>query len=159
MNIQTKFKEKILLGKVDGKSIFLSPPSWDCGWYWGFGYLGNRNCHYHVSNIRRVETYNFDKSVWQYEFLDFFEGLKRHFDSDTFILKEDSNIWKLAELFATFYTLKESTEVLGRGGSHLCSNPLSDIIKNPDEVKRLNEVVLPQIFDAIYNILTNENHV
>lgn len=143
---------KIKLGRVDNETIYLSPPSWDCGWYWGFGYLGNRNCHYHVDGLKKIQTYNAKKQVWEYEFVDLHEGFKKHF-GESFIVKDDKDIWKLAELFETFYTLKEAAEVLGRGGSHVTSNPCASVIKNLDEVKRINEVVLPSIFKEIYIIL------
>ena len=65
----------------------------------------------------------------------------------------DSQLWKLAELFQAFYTLKETAKVLGSGGSNYTSNPCENVIKNPEEVKRINEVVLPAIFEAIYKIL------
>jgi hypothetical protein len=33
-------KDIYLLGKTtDGELIWLEAPSWDCGWYWGFGYV------------------------------------------------------------------------------------------------------------------------
>lgn len=35
--------------KKDKDRIALYAPTFDCGWYWGFGYLGNKNCHYHLS--------------------------------------------------------------------------------------------------------------
>lgn len=53
---------------------------------------------------------------------------------------------------ATFYALKETAEVLGRGGSHYTNNPISELIKNADEVKRINEVIMPALFDEIYKI-------
>ena len=35
-----KFGKHYLLGvNKDGKHVYLEEPSWDCGWYWGFGYL------------------------------------------------------------------------------------------------------------------------
>ena len=52
------------------------------------------------------------------------------------------------------YTLKETAETLGRGGSHLTKNPCADIIKNEAEVKRINEIVLPAIFAEIEKILS-----
>ena len=54
----------------------------------------------------------------------------------------------------TFYILKETAEVLGRGGAHYTSNPCKDIIVNNEEVKRINEVVLPSIFAEIEKLLT-----
>ncbi len=145
------FEKKILLGQVDGENIYLSAPSWDCGWYWGFGYLGNKNCHYHVDGLKEVSTYNHEKKVFEYEFVNLHDGFIRHFGK-SFIVRP-SQIWEFAELFETFYSLKDTCEVLGRGGSHLTTNPCADIIKNLDEVKRINEIVLPSIFEAIYKIL------
>ena len=129
---------KVYLGTVNNEKIYLSAPSWDCGWYWGFGYLGNKNCHYHVDGLSKN--------------CNLFDGFKNHF-GESFIINNDKDIWTLAELFQTFYALKQASEVLGRGGSHYTTNPCSEIIKNSDEVKRINEVVMPKIFEEIYKIL------
>lgn len=137
----TKFTSKVLLGKVDNENIYLSPPSWNCSWYWGFGYLGNKGCYYHVDGLNRYENINL------------FDAFKKHFDKGTFIVKSDKDLWTLCELFETFYTLKETAEVLGRGGSYYTTNPCKDLIVNQDEVNRINEVILPAIFDEIYLIL------
>lgn len=48
--------EKIKLGMVNGESCFLSKHSWDCDWYWGFGYVGNRNHQYHIESLLGKET-------------------------------------------------------------------------------------------------------
>lgn len=128
---------KVLLGYNDNQPIYLSPPSWDCGWYWGFGYLGNNNCHYHIDGLSK------DKNL--------FDAFKEHF-GDTLRVRE-SDLWTLVELFGTFYALKTTTEVLGRGGSHYTSNPCKDLITNKDEVTRINNIVLPQVFEEIYKIL------
>lgn len=144
--------QKVLLGKNDGQNIYLSPPSWDCNWYWGFGYLGNKDCHYHIDGLKKIETYNLEAKAWTHERVNLYDGFKRHF-GESFLVKRDKDIWVLAELFETFYTLRETAEVLGRGGSHMTSNPCKDIIINSDEVKRINEIVLPAIFEEIYKIL------
>jgi hypothetical protein len=128
---------KIQLGFVDEKPIYLSPPSWDCDWYWGFGYLGNKNCHYHVKGME--------------DDCPIYEAWEKHF-KDTFIVKDKSDIWTLSELFQTFYGLAQTAEILGRGGSHWSNNPCQEIIKNKDEVDRINQIVLPQIFEEIYKI-------
>ena len=88
---------RVLLGQNDGQNIYLTPPSWDCDWYWGSGYLGNSNNHYHVDGLKKIETYNTDKNVWEYEFVNLYDGFKKHF-GDTFIVKRDKDIWTLAEL-------------------------------------------------------------
>lgn len=35
----------------DNEIIILKPPSWDCNWYWGFGYIGNMNLGTRLDNI------------------------------------------------------------------------------------------------------------
>jgi len=132
---------KIKLGEVDGVSIYLSPPSWDCGWYWGFGYLGNKNCHYHVSGL--------------FKDTNLYEGFKNHFGS-SFIVKNDKDLWTLCELFRTFYYLKDAAELFRVGGSRYTMNPIVDLIKNENEVKRINEDLMPLIFEEIYKILNKK---
>jgi hypothetical protein len=145
------YPKQIFIGVNDDQKIYLSAPSWDCNWYWGFGYLGNRNCHYHVDGLTKHETYNFEKKCWEYEFTNLYDGFKKHF-GNTLIVR-DSKLWTLCELFKTAYTLKETAEVLGRGGSHYTTNPCSELITNKDEVTRINTVVLPALFEEIYKIL------
>lgn len=151
MKTLSNYPAKVFIGKRDGERIYLSAPSFDCGWYWGFGYLGNKNCHYHVDGLTKHEKYNSEKKVWEYEFTNLYDGFKKHF-GDTLIVN-DSDLWTLCELFKTFYTLKECAEVLGRGGSHYTNNPCKDIIINKQETERINNVVLPEIFEEIYKIL------
>jgi len=147
------YAPKTFIGIHDGEKIFLSAPTWDCGWYWGFGYLGNKNRHYHVDGLTKIETYNTDGKCFESKSVNLFDGFREHF-GDTFKIT-DKDLWTLCELFKTFYTLKETAELLGRGGSHYTTNPCADLIKNPDETHRINNVVLPQIFEEIYRVLNN----
>src|SRR6266498_252120 len=138
----------VYLGQNNGQSIYLSAPSWDCGWYWGFGYLGNTRCHYHVDGLTTNEWYDFEKQCFRSERLNLFDGFKKHF-GDSLVIKSDKELWTLCELFQTFYALKKTAEVLERGGSHYTTNPISELIKNPAEVSRINETILPKIFEEI----------
>lgn len=134
---------KKLIGKNHNENIYLDAPSWNCGWYWGFGYLGNRNCHYHFDGLNKNK--------------DLHGAIIEHFGSSLQI--RTSDVWVFAELIKTFYNLKNTAELLGSGSSHLTSNPCKDLIINKDEVKRINEIVLPSVFDEIYKILErNENN-
>mgnify|MGYP000852376271 CR=1 FL=1 len=136
-NLETNYK-KIQLGVVNNEKIFLSPPSWDCNRYWGFGYLGNNNYHYHLSGLSKD--------------CNLFDGIQKHF-GDSLIIKDDNDIWTFAELIQTFYHLKKSAEVFGRGGSRLANNPCKDIIINKEVTTRINDIVIPAIFEEIYKIL------
>ncbi len=142
MKLKKTYNKRIFLGiNNDGENIYYYSPTWDCGWYWGFGYLGNKNTHYHLKSL--IEGSSFD-------------NIKSHF-SEKFVIK-NSNIWVFLELVKTAYSLKETAEILGRGGSHITKNPLSDIIVNKDEVTRINKIVLPEIFDKINDLLINNQN-
>ena len=124
---------KRYLGELDGERVWLPPPSWDCGWYWGYGYIQNR----HLSTcFKRLDTND-----------NLFNAIQKRFDS-TFAL-QDKKLWTFCELMVTFYSLNEIAEVYNRGGSFYTSNPLADIIRNHEEVKRINETLLPKIFIEI----------
>ena len=137
INPKTKWDKQFLIGAVDGENIYLRSPSWDCNWYWGFGYLGNKNCHYHLNGLMR------DKNLY--------DGLKEHF-GDSLEIPEHL-LWEFCELVSTAYKLKETAEVLGRGGSHYTNNPCQKVIMNIEESNRINGVVLPAIFDELNNLL------
>ena len=133
--MKTIFTKNIDLGKdKEGENVRLSAPSWDCGWYWGFGYIGNRDSHYHFNGLWESNLY---------------DNIKNHFND--FPLK-NKDLWTFCELMNTFYTLKETAEVLWRGGSNMSTNPLKDLIINKEEVKRINEEILPRVFDEIYKL-------
>lgn len=137
MKTLSTYPTKILLGRNNNEPIYLTAPKWDCGWYWGFGYIGNNNCHYHIDGMEKGKN--------------LYDAFKEHFGNTLTV--RDSDLWTLAELFKTFYLLKETAEVLGRGSTHLSSNPCKDLIINKDETDRINSVVLPQVFEEIYKIL------
>lgn len=151
-----KYKDKLYLGRVNNKRIYLSKPSWDCGWYWGFGYLGNSRCHYHVSGLKEKITYFRDKDdnprrevVTKCLFL----GFKEHFDNGSFIVKDEKDIWKLCELFETYYKLKETAAILYKGHCNIADeSPLVDVIKDVDYAYKINNVILPKVFDEIYKV-------
>lgn len=128
------------MGEHDGEAERLSAPSWNCGWYWGFGYIGNRNLHHHI------------KGLTKYENINLFDAIKKYY-GDTLTIKEDTDLWTFCELMETFYALKEAAGVLGRGGSHYTTNPVADVIKSETETRRINETVMPAIFDALEDVL------
>lgn len=141
--VKERFGTHFLLGvDANGKKHYLKKASWDCGWYWGFGYIHtfsrcDIDAHYHFDGFANG--------------CNLYDGFKKAFVDSVL---SDAEIWELCELIKTFYTLREAAEVLGRGGAHYTKNPCAEVIKNSDEVKRINEVVLPAIFDEVYRLLS-----
>ncbi len=141
----TKFIQKFRIGKpVDNGeyalSEYLAAPSWDCDWYWGFGYLQNKDIHHHVDGLGKTHNAHM------------FDALKKEY-GDSLTIKDDKDLWTFCELMYTFYTLKKYAELCHQGGSHTTTNPCADILTLPEREKEINHVTLPAIFDALNDLL------
>ena len=135
------YPEHVYLGKLYGKNVYLARPSWDCGWYWGFGYVQNKKLHTHLKTMCNVE--NHTVNLW--------DGLQHHIKGGKIErMHVQDKLWTFCEVVQTIYHLRETAEVLGRGDSNYTTNPCADLIKNPDEVKRINEVLIPKLIDEMY---------
>lgn len=156
------------IGKnADGEKVWLEKPSWDCGWYWGFGYLETMMGNREPSNASDIRFHtHWDSSVLHHPgnaydwFVQTF-GLPLTDGFDNPVKKEkgvrycrftDKQVWTLCELMETAYALKRTAAVLGKGSCNYTANPLSKLIKNPREEKRINSKVLPAIFAEIGKI-------
>lgn len=145
-------KDIYLLGAdSEGTRYWLECASWDCGWYWGFGYVETYTNNKKPEMSRDIESHQH------------FDGLflkKGIFDSFKELLTEtplqNNEIWQLLELMKTFYTLRETAETYNRGGSHITTNILKDKLQNKEEEKRINEELIPSICKEVYKILSPE---
>jgi len=141
INKSIKGPEKRYFGKdkESGEAIYFSKPTFDCGWYWGFGYLGNINCHYHLSGYANGRNINmYDALIKDYNLCN---------------ALGNGNLWEFCEVAKTIYSLKETAEVLGRGGSHYTNNPFKGDIINKDEVERINNILIPKMAQYLYDML------
>ena len=147
-------KKNYLIGKDNnGICYWLEEASWDCDWYWGFGYVRTYTNNEYPEKSRDINCHcHFDKL--------FFKGNMMSKDMfDIFFVEcvlDEKEKWKLLELMKTFYTMKDYSELICRGGSHYTDNPVKEDIKNEDEYRRINEIVLPKIFEEIYKLLGGE---
>ena len=120
----------------DNGRIYLTPPSWESDWYWGWGYIGNNHVHYHLDSLFKDTNMHY--------------GIKAHFKSFTAV--EPKDLWTFCELVRTFYYLKETSDVLTRGGSNYTTNPCQELIKDADYAKHINTVLIPAIFAETYKL-------
>ena len=145
-----KFGKHFLLGFGNGTTVYIQRPSWDCGWYWGFGYLHtytNRNC---PERSKDLSTHtHFDTAFPTY---DTFLLNQQKSRLDKSVLSE-SEMWQLYELFRSAYKAREYSDMLHTHGAHITTNPCADVIGNDAEYKRINNVVLPTIFMQIELLL------
>lgn len=150
-------KAKVFFGidKNTKKRIYLNKPTFDCGWYWGFGYLGNNNLHYHLDSYQTKEhSFKLEdgsyKHISEKRNINMVDALLTDYDLSD---KIKDNIWSFCELVLTAYTLIQTAKCLECGGSYITTNLCQDTIINKVEVTRINDVVLPAIFNKISELI------
>jgi hypothetical protein len=161
-------KDVYLLGKrKSGEYIWLEFAKWDCGWYWGFGYIESYtnnqypekskdiNSHSHWSGlVGKQEHYDIEKKCFVLG-SDYINHLNENPDIQSTVLTEKES-WELADLMKSFYTLKDTAGLFHSGNSHLTTTGID--LKNTELENHINKVLLPQIFERVYQILTpNDN--
>ena len=129
-------KDKVYLGNTTeyGK-LYLSKHSWDCGWYWGFGYIGNSRLHMHIDSLIGAEY-----------------DIRSIFDEGSPITQ--NQWWIIRDLFTQAYALKKAAEIYQHGGHQTTKPGMTDCIKNLEMAARINkdlEIVLNKVWDFIVN--------
>ena len=145
------FGKKVwLLGKdADGTNYWLEEPSWDCGWYWGFGYIETYTNNDSPSKSKDINSH----SHFDYMFM---RGNKctRDMFKEFFVETPltDDEIWELVDYMKTFYTLKDVAELFKHGYSWQTSKAKIESLENKEQEDLVNKVWLPEVFKRIQNI-------
>ena len=143
-------KDIYLLGAdEEGTLYWLEEASFDCDWYWGFGYIESYTNNKHPELARDINSHT------HYDSMIFKEGVCPEDFRKIFVETPLTNeeIWKLNELMKSFYTIRAYMDTIYRGSSNITINPCRDIIKNEKEWLRLKDEVLPSIFKEVYALL------
>lgn len=150
------YPEYVLLGEskdFEGE-VYLVVPEFQCGRYWGFGYLERWNDR--IDDIDFHSHLDYELNRQEFNWRDGMKALFTKEDGTTGLipaLQNDNTLWRFCEVAQTIYTLKKTAEVLELGGSHITSNPCEELIQNAAEVDRLNTVVIPALIDELYKLL------
>lgn len=142
-------KQKVLLGIIregagtyaDGQFVYLTKHQWDCGWYWGFGYLGNSKTHFHFDSLLKGEAKTASELF-----------------SDTKITNKEW--WIIRDLFVQAYALQKAAEVYRHGGHQSYQEGLTDMIVDVHMVTRLNhdlEKVLDRLWTYVSEACSKES--
>ena len=164
-------KDVFLLGvDTSGIKYWLEAPKWDCGWYWGFGYIetytnnsnpaGSKdiNSHQHFSGfVGSQEKYDFEKKAFVKA--DYIHNI---YDNDLFtgFTFDEETGWKISELFKQFYLLRDVADFCHKKpvcGCNITTVPEVDHGNLDDWGKKINEEMIPKITKQIINYLTPEN--
>lgn len=145
-------KDIYLLGQdADGTNYWLEAASWDCDWYWGFGYIETYTNNNNPSRARDIESHSHFDSLGAKENKNLYDAFKEKFIVTPL---SDKELWTLCELMKSFYTAKKYAEMLHTGGAHYTTNPCRDIIQNDKEYNRINKIVIPAICKEVYALLS-----
>lgn len=140
-------KNVYLLGcGKDGVYYWLKEASFDCHWYWGIGYIESytNNKNPHLSKDIASHNHFLFKFPNTDTFFDFFENS----------VLSNKEKWTFYELMKTLHILREYSDMLYKGGAHITQNPCADIIKNTDEYIRINNLIIPDVLEKVYDILS-----
>ena len=149
-----KFGEHYLLGvNKEGKHVYLEKESWDCGWYWGFGYLHIFTNDRIPTQSRDIEMHTHFDSLFLNKNKSVYDSLDEYFES--MVISKDQR-YELVDLMMTAYTLKKAAELFHHGNSWQTEKAKIDDLQDDAMEKRINEVLLPQVFDKIRKLLTEE---
>lgn len=151
-------KKLFLLGKnLDGTYYWLAEPSWDCGWYWGFGYIQSFTNNTHPDLARDMKSHEHIEAYMGevgengeriYNISDF-----PHLNGGKTFNKKKS--WELSELFTQFYTLRKSADLFYLKSSYIASTSVKHDESECDRMYNyINQIMMPAIFKRIEDILT-----
>jgi len=169
--INYAFNKKIyLLGKdKNGYNVYLEAPSWDCNWYWGFGYIErytnktrpdlakdiSSHTHWNYSIVGKQEIYSFEKQCWINR--EYIHHINNNPDFKSTVLT-DKESWELSELMKKFYILKETADLFYNGSAGI-SISLNDKFENKELYNKINHELMPLIFKRIDELLSPEKEV
>ena len=117
-----------------GEDISIEKHSWDCNWYYGFGYIGNKDLHCHATQFIHELLWHDVKDVFEKS-----------------IFKTNDQFWIFKDLLKQAYTLKECAEIYQYGG-HCITNSKTEIIKNKRKANSINKD-LKKILDQLWTFL------
>ena len=144
-------KEVYLLGEdSSGVRYWLEEPSFDCGWYWGFGYIETYTNNKNPAKSRDMNSHQHADNFYS-------EWCEKILTKTTFSSDEK---WALCELFQNFYTLKNLAETQHQNGkeanytSKRNGFDYTSLIKNGVDI---NKDCIPQVMAKIISILGGED--
>ena len=148
--IINKFGTHYLLGEDEnGLKYWLEEPTFNCGWYWGLGYIETfTNNRQPTRSVDIMSHEHFDsKFMMNYGsvdgYLDFFKKsvLDKH---DTY---------RLFELMECAYTLSKMAGICERGSAWVSKNDCYDTLKDQDLYLEIIQKKLPAVISEICNLL------
>ena len=145
-------KKQYLLGvDEEGTYYWLEEASWDCEWYWGFGYIETFTNNKNPQLSKDIRSHSHFDMFFNNKNQNGYTAFKEFFKDMTVSEKQ---LWKLLELMKTFYILRDYSDCLYIGGANYTANPIAEEIKSKAEYDRINNVLIPKLINEVYSILS-----
>ena len=136
---------------ADGVNYWLQEAKFDCGWYWGLGYVETFTNNRNPSLSKDIGSHSHFNYMMDDAGDNWFDAFKVLFTANRL---DDSQIWKLVELMKSAYTARKYADMLHIGGAHYTRNPIKETIQaDMSEYDRINEKIIPEIMEKVYCIL------
>ena len=147
-------RKYFLLGcDKDGTKYFLEEARFDCGWYWGIGYVETFTNNRNPALSKDISSHTHFDSLFLNRNVISRDSFKALLPENPFT---DNEVWKILELMGSAYIARHYSDMLHFGGAHYTSNPAKGIISCETEYKRINEDVIPTILAKLYEIIGEE---
>ncbi len=157
-------KDVYLLGvKHTGEKVWLEAASWDCGWYWGFGYIEIYQQNWSPEKARDIQYHShwdnsivgvhdiYDNENHCFKRSDYVSHINENKEFESTTVSDDES-WELAELLESFYVLSRAAAVFKEGCAGITANKCG--LKDSSVYNRINKILLPKIFSRVYEILS-----
>ncbi len=135
-----------------GTKYYLQKAKFECGWYWGIGYVETFTNNKNPVRSRDIQTHQHFKNL-------FLDGKHKNFIEEKNILINspfsEKERWKIVEIMESLYIARKYSDFLYCGGGHYTENPAKNIIKNNQEYARINNIVIPALLEELEKILTD----
>ena len=147
-----KFGTHYLLGRdKQGQYVWLEKESWDCGWYWGFGYLHTFTNNEHPTYSKDIASHTHFKSVFMKSPVFTKKAFEEYFEETT-LTEDEMRI--LCDYMETYYILKDAAGLFHHGYSWQTSKASIDGLKSEELEAHINKVLLPELFKRIEELLS-----
>lgn len=140
-----------LLGIKDGIYYWLHEPTWDCGWYWGLGYVETYTNTKYPENAMDIESHQHLRTMFLNKNANIVYELKSFFDD---IVLSEKEMYQFAELIKSMYICRDFADMTNRGGANYTTNPCKNILQDDKLNNHVNNTMLPAIFKQIELLLT-----
>ena len=150
--IINKFGTHYLLGEDEnGLKYWLEEPTFNCGWYWGLGYIHTfTNNRQPTRSVDIMSHEHFDSKFMSYGYVD---GYLNFFKKSVLDRHET---YRLFELMECAYTLSKMAGICERGSAWVSENDCYDVIKDQDLYLEIIQKKLPAVISEICNLLGGE---